>query len=123
MVEFDQSILGKEFVLGSFHVTEDMIKAFARAVGETSPQYVDSETAKQTASEGLIAPPIFYDVFRADQIPDPKVKFGKVGFNAGQRCEFHAPIRPGDAEGRPSHRHLRGGDRGPGSLIRRDCSA
>jgi acyl dehydratase len=96
VVEFDQSILGKEFVLGSFHVTEDMIKAFARAVGETSPQYVDPEAAKKTASEGLIAPPIFYDVFRADQIPDPKVKFGKVSFNAGQRCEFHAPIRPGD---------------------------
>jgi acyl dehydratase len=96
VVEFDQSILGKEFVLGSFDVTEDMIKAFARAVGETSPQYVDPEAAKKTTSGGLIAPPIFYDVFRADQIPDPKVKFGKVSFNAGQRCEFHAPIRPGD---------------------------
>ena len=96
MVEFDQSILGKEFVLGSFRVTEEMITAFAQAVGETSPQYVSPETAKNTSSGGLIAPPIFYDVFRADQVPDPKVKFGKVSFNAGQRCEFHAPIRPGD---------------------------
>ena len=43
-----------------------------------------------------MAPPIFYDVFRGDQMPDPKVKFGKIGFNAGQRCEFHVPIRPGD---------------------------
>jgi acyl dehydratase len=97
VIEFDRSILGKEFVLGTFHVTEDMIKAFAQAVGETSPQYVDSETAQRTASGGLIAPPIFYDVFRADQVPDPKVKFGKVAFNAGQRCEFHAPIHPGDS--------------------------
>ena len=96
MVEFDRSILGKEFVLGTFDVTEDMIIAFAKAVGETSPQYVDPQAAKETPSGGLIAPPIFYDVFRADQIPDPKVKFGKVAFNAGQRCEFHAPIRPGD---------------------------
>lgn len=96
MIEFDRSILGKEFVLGTFDVTEDMIKAFAQAVGETSPQYVDPQAAKETASGGLIAPPIFYDVFRADQIPDPKVKFGKVAFNAGQRCEFHAPMRPGD---------------------------
>jgi len=96
VIEFDQSILGKEFVLGTFQVTEDMMRAFAQAVGETCPQYVDSEAARNTASGGLVAPPIFYDVFRADQLPDPKVKFGKVGFNAGQRCEFHAPIRPGD---------------------------
>jgi acyl dehydratase len=97
VIEFDQSILGKEFVLGTFQVTEEMMRTFAQAVGETSPQYIDAEAAKQTPSGGLVAPPIFYDVFRADQVPDPKVKFGKVGFNAGQRCEFYAPIRPGDA--------------------------
>jgi acyl dehydratase len=96
VIEFDRSILGKEFVLGTFHVTEGMITTFAQAIGETSPQYVDREAARKSAHGALIAPPIFYDVFRADQIPDPKVKFGKVGFNAGQRCEFHAPIRPGD---------------------------
>ena len=96
MIEFDQSILGKEFVLGTFQVTEDTMRAFAQAVGETCPQYVDPEAARSTPSGGLVAPPIFYDVFRGDQLPDPKVKFGKVGFNAGQRCEFYAPIRPGD---------------------------
>ena len=96
MVEFDQSILGKEFVLGTFQATEEMIQAFVQAVGETCPQYVGPQAAQNTPSGGLIAPPIFYDVFRGDQMPDPKVKFGKVGFNAGQRCEFHAPIRPGD---------------------------
>jgi acyl dehydratase len=96
VIEFDRSILGKEFVLGTFQVTEDMMRAFALAIGETSPQYIDPEAAKQTACGGLVAPPIFYDVFRADQIPDPQVKFGKVAFNAGQRCEFYTPIRPGD---------------------------
>jgi acyl dehydratase len=96
VIEFDQSILGKEFVLGTFQVTEDTMRAFAQAVGETCPQYVDPEAARSTPSGGLVAPPIFYDVFRGDQLPDPKVKFGKVGFNAGQRCEFYAPIRPGD---------------------------
>lgn len=96
MIEFDRSILGKEFVLGTFQVSAEMIEAFVQAVGETSPAYVDAEAAKRGPYGGLVAPPIFYDVFRADQIPDPKVKFGKVGFNAGQRCEFYAPIRPGD---------------------------
>jgi acyl dehydratase len=96
VIEFDRSILGKEFVLGTFQVTEHMMRAFAQAVGETSPQYVDPQAAKKTAYGGLVAPPIFYDVFRGDQIPDPQVKFGKVAFNAGQRCEFYAPIRPGD---------------------------
>lgn len=96
MIEFDRDILGKEFVLGTFHVTQEMIQGFARAVGETDPKYLDAEVAKDGATGGLIAPPVFYDVFRADQLPDPKVKFGKVAFNAGQRCEFYAPIRPGD---------------------------
>jgi acyl dehydratase len=96
VIEFDRSILGKEFVLGTFQVTEDRILAFAQAVGETSPQYVNPEAAQKTASGGLVAPPIFYDVFRADQPPDPKVRFGKVSFNAGQRCEFYSPMRPGD---------------------------
>jgi acyl dehydratase len=96
VIEFDRSILGKEFVLGTFQVTEDRILAFAQAVGETSPQYVNPEAAQKTASGGLIAPPIFYDAFRADQPPDPKVRFGKVSFNAGQRCEFYSPMRPGD---------------------------
>jgi acyl dehydratase len=96
VIEFDRSILGKEFVLGTFQVSADMMQAFAQAVGETSPQYVDPAAAKNTASGGLVAPPIFYDVFRADQFPDPKVQFGKVTFNAGQRCEFYAAIRPGD---------------------------
>ena len=46
MIEFDRSILGKEFVLGTFQVTEEMMMAFAQAVGETSPQYTDPEGAK-----------------------------------------------------------------------------
>jgi acyl dehydratase len=96
VIEFDRSILGKEFVLGTFQVSADMMLAFAQAVGETSPQYVDPEAAQQTASGGLVAPPIFYDVFRAGQMPDPKVQFGKISFNAGQRCEFYTPMRPGD---------------------------
>jgi acyl dehydratase len=96
VIEFDRSVLGKEFVLGTYQVTAEMIEAFSRAVGETNPLYVDAEAAQKGPAGGLIAPPIFYDVFRADQIPDPKVKFGKVGFNAGQRCEFYVPIRPGD---------------------------
>jgi acyl dehydratase len=96
VIEFDRSILGKEFVLGTYQVTEDMMLSYAQAVGETSPQYVDPEEAKSTSSGGLIAPPIFYDVFRADQMPDPKVQFGKISFNAGQHCEFYTPMRPGD---------------------------
>jgi acyl dehydratase len=96
VIEFDRSILGKEFVLGTFQVTQEMIQAFAQAVGERSPKYLDADAAQRSPMGSLIAPPIFYDVFRADQIPDPQVKFGKVAFNAGQRCEFYAPIRPGD---------------------------
>jgi acyl dehydratase len=96
VIEFDRSILGKEFLLGTFKVTQEMIQAFAQAVGETDPRYLDADAAKLGSTGGLIAPPIFYDTFRAGQIPDPQVRFGKIGFNAGQRCEFYGPIRPGD---------------------------
>lgn len=98
MVEFDRSVLGKEFCLGTFPVTQEHIREFAEAVGDLNPLYIDEEAAQKGPYQGIIAPPIFYDVFRAEEatLPDPKVQFGKVSFNAGQRCEFFRPIRPGD---------------------------
>jgi acyl dehydratase len=98
VVEFDRSVLGKEFLLGTFPVTKEHIREFAEAVGDLNPLYVDEEAAQRGPYQGIIAPPTFYDVFRAEEakLPDLKVQFGNVSYNAGQGCEYFLPIRAGD---------------------------
>lgn len=95
-LEFDHSVLGVDVEVGTFEVTKEQIIAFAKAVGETNPLYLDEGTAKNSRYGNLIAPPTFYSVFRTAPGLDPKVQFGTTGFNAGQHCEFFEPIRPGD---------------------------
>ncbi len=98
MVEFDRSVLGKAVHLGAFPVTKEHIREFAEAVGDLNPLYIDEEAARKGPYKGIIAPPTFYDVFRAEEarFPDPKVQFGNVSYNAGQGCEYFLPIRAGD---------------------------
>lgn len=96
VLEFDRSVLGVEVDVGTFEVTKEQIVAFAQAVGETNPLFLDEAAAKAGPYGGLIAPPTFYSVFRTGSGLDPKVTFGTTGFNAGQHCEFFEPIRHGD---------------------------
>lgn len=95
-VQYDASVIGVEVESGRFEVTKEQILAYCEAVGETNPLYTDEEAAKAGPYGGLIAPPSFYTSMRSGQGPDPKLVYGNTTFNAGQRCEFLAPIRPGD---------------------------
>ena len=47
-LKFDRSLLGVDHDIGSFDVTKEMIVAFARSTGETAPQYLGEEAAKET---------------------------------------------------------------------------
>lgn len=95
-IQFDKSVLGVEVQVGQFEVSREQITAFCTAVGETNPLYLDEEAAAKGPHGGIVAPPSFYSLIRVGQGPDPKVVFGNTAFNAGQHCEFHEPIRPGD---------------------------
>ena len=96
-LKFDRSLLGVDHDIGSFDVTKEMIVAFARSTGETAPQYLDEEAAKETKYGGLIAPPTFCNMFvNGISRPDIKLEFGDVGLFAGQSIENLTPARPGD---------------------------
>ena len=95
-IEFDRSVIGVDYDLGSHVVTEEQVAGFARAIGETNPLYLDKEVARKGPYGVLIAPPAYYTSIRLQPGPDPEVKFGTTSFNASQHCEFYEPMRVGD---------------------------
>ncbi len=95
-IEFDRSVIGVDYDVGSHEVTEEQVIGFARAIGETNPLYLDRDAATKGPYGVLIAPPAYYTTIRLQPGPDPQVKFGTTGFNASQHCEFYEPMRVGD---------------------------
>src|SRR5262245_4799537 len=92
-LEFDPSILGTEFDRTEHDpvAAEDLV-SFARALGETSPCYVDSGPA-------LVGHPTYCIRFRGRKFfPDnlPERLRTRMSFDAGKDIEFGAPVRPGD---------------------------
>ena len=97
-IEFEKSVIGVDVQLGAYQVTSEEIIAYARALGETNPLYLDKEAARTGPHGAIIAPPGFYTSMRFARAPDPKVRFGNsnMGYMAGQHIEYFEHIRAGD---------------------------
>ena len=97
-IEFDKSVIGVDVPTGTHHVTREEIVAYARALGETNPLYLDEEAAKAGPYGAIIATPGFYTFMRFGRGPDPKVRFSNsnLGYMAGQQIEYFEHIRAGD---------------------------
>ncbi len=95
-IDFDRSVIGVDYDIGSHEVTEEQVLGFAQAIGETNPLYTDKEAAAKGPHGALIAPPAYYTSIRLETGPDPKVNFGTTSFNASQHCEFYEPMKVGD---------------------------
>ncbi len=96
-INYDRSFLGKEFPIGTFDISREMILEFSRATNEVNPIYVDEKRAAESEYGDIIAPPTFCNLFvNGGEKPDIKLEFGDIGFFAGQAIENIAPIRPGD---------------------------
>ena len=96
-INYDRSFLGKEFPIGTFEISSEMILDFSQASGEVNPIYVDEERARESEYGSIVAPPTFCNLFvNGGEKPDIKLEFGDIGFFAGQAIESLAPIRPGD---------------------------
>ncbi|WP_179137457.1 FAS1-like dehydratase domain-containing protein [Candidatus Entotheonella palauensis] len=97
MLEYDESVIGREFDRYRYEVTQEQIVEFATSLGETNPLYTDEFYAKDTPYGGIIAPPTFCVSFRSEApMPELKLSYGKRGFDGGKECRFVKPIRPGD---------------------------
>ncbi len=84
--------IGVEFDEAKFQVSEQEIRDFAIACGETEPKFTDS------SDPDFQAPPTFTAklISRGKQMPALFPRIDGGGFDAGKRVEVRAPLRPGD---------------------------
>ena len=97
-LEFDRSVLGVDVDIGEYHVTREEIIAYARALGETNPLYLDEEAAKAGPYGTVIAPAGFYTYMKFKPGPNPKLTEhqDRLGYMASQDVQYLEPIRAGD---------------------------
>jgi len=63
-----RAMIGAEKVR-RYEVTARDIKRFAQAIGETNPVHYDEEYAKTTSHGGIVAPPLFCQMFTFEDVP------------------------------------------------------
>jgi acyl dehydratase len=92
-LDIDPSIIGREFDHTSYGpVTAEELIAFARALGERRPEYVED-------GPGLVGHPTFCVRYKGGRFyPEnlPKNINVRTGFDAGKDIELGVPVRPGD---------------------------
>ena len=97
MIEFDQTLIGREFVAASpVEVTAEMIANFCYAIGEAAPRRAIPDGATNAPHHGVIAPPSFAGVFRLTELTFEKLPQGYRRLAGGMEVDFIAPIRAGD---------------------------
>ncbi len=92
-VAIDPSIIGQELDRASFGpVTEAELIEFARALGDTRPEYT-------VAGPDLVGHPTYCVRYKGNKFyPEaiPKTINVRTGFDAGKDIELGVPVRPGD---------------------------
>ncbi len=77
-----------------YEVTKRDVRRFAQAIGETNPLCFDEEYAKSTSYGGIIAPPLFCQMFTFEDVPPDRLP------SDGSPTEIDVPI--------PAHRTVGG---------------
>jgi acyl dehydratase len=80
----------------SYEVEKGAIRKFAEAIGDEDLIYHDERAAQAAGFKTLVAPPTFLCTFRAQELPDLKMQFGRVRLNGGNEYEYYQPIYAGD---------------------------
>jgi len=96
MVDFDRSVLGVESAPIHYDVEKGAIRKFAEAIGDEDAIYYDAKAAQAAGLKTIVAPPTFLCTFRAQELPDLKIAFGRVRLNGGNAYEYYQPIYAGD---------------------------
>lgn len=97
----DRKWIGKDWGESVLHVERDRLRAFAHAIGETDPVYLDPLAARRAGYTDMLAPPTF--VFAAEMdsgvldrlladldMPPERLLHGEQSFR------FHQPVCAGD---------------------------
>jgi len=96
VIEFDRSALEVESAPVSYEVEKGAIRKFAEAIGDEDAIYYDENAAKAAGFKTIVAPPTFLCTFRARELPDLKIAFGRVRLNGGNEYEYIQPLYAGD---------------------------
>ena len=96
MVDFDRSVLGVESAPIRYDVEKGAIRKFVEAIDDDDPIYRDEKAAQAAGFKTIVAPPTFLCTFRAQELPDLKMTFGRVRLNGGNAYEYHKPVYAGD---------------------------
>jgi acyl dehydratase len=97
-----KDMIGRVLSTGSATVTPEHVAAFARALGDPDPLYVDAETARRGPFGGLIAPPTYPIAFMVQAMSGGMDTFLELGLNfmtlvhGEQEFEYVRPIRAGE---------------------------
>jgi acyl dehydratase len=106
-----KAMIGRQAAPQTCGVSLTAIRRFARAIGDTSPVYVDEEFARNSQWKGIIAPPTFfftlgyYDDAPGTQLREDGRPIGTEldvplpvnrAVGGASAVEFGEPIRPGD---------------------------
>ncbi len=96
MIKLDPNLIGKEFTIGTFPVSAEDIRAFAEAIGDLNPLYLDADAARAAGYPNVIAPPTFCLRLRGGRMqPEVPLEPGLVSLHAGQDIEFADEIYAG----------------------------
>ena len=96
MVDFDRSVLGVESAPIRYDVEKGAIRKFVEAIGDDDPIYREERVAQAAGFKTIVAPPTFLCTFRAQELPDLKITFGRVRLNGGNAYEYYKPVYAGD---------------------------
>jgi acyl dehydratase len=78
-------------------ITEDVIRLFASAIGDSNPLWHSCEYAQTTTWRGMIGPPVFEScVGELPAMPNPPHVPGWNAYNGGNLRRYYKPMRPGD---------------------------
>ena len=103
-LDYDRSLYGKEHEAGPFEVTKEQIKAFSRSIGDANPIFNDQAAAQAAGYANVVAPPTFCTLMvNRVELPDIKLKFGRMRMLAGQRVQPRGPIVAEDLLTASSH--------------------
>ena len=97
-----KAIIGRVLSTGSATVQAEHVAAFARALGDANPLYVDPEAARRGPFGTIVAPPTYPIAFMTQALAGGASAFLELGLDfmtlvhGEQEFEYTRPIRAGE---------------------------
>jgi len=97
-----KEMIGRVLSTGSATVQAEHVAAFARALGDVNPLYVDAGAARRGPFETIVAPPTYPIAFMTQALAGGADTFLELGLNfmtlvhGEQEFEYARPIKAGE---------------------------